>query len=333
MGAKQWLEKAIWTTDLITPATYGGLLSPAQTKKFLQVAIDASPLLSAIRHEFSEANKFQVPRISFGSRIMKPGVQGERVATGDRVIPTCGLMELDTVLLKGEVPIPDELFEDNIEKDAVADTVMTMLAKAVSRDVEELVIQGDKAREPIVHAEDAYLDLLDGLIHQLGDNLSGAQEVHADVAGAPATYVGLLQLILEGMPARYRANPRDLRFFMPVMHADRYLNSISERGTAVGDKVLIDGMETPAFRGIPIIAVPNMSGTDTIDEAAIDYSKFIFLTDPQNVVVGWHRKVKIEKFRDPRDGATSILPSCRVDAKFADPDAASYAYDVPTTLT
>lgn len=332
MSAKKWLEKAIWTTDLITPATYGGLLSPAQAKKFLQIAIDYSQVLKECRHEFSDANKFQVPRIAFSSRIMVAGVEGERVVTGDRKAPAAGLMELSTVLLKGEVPISDELFEDNIEKDAVADSVMTMVAEAVGRDVEELIIQGDTARDPVGLGEDAYLDLLNGLIKQLQTNLSGVKEVDAGAGGAPTTYDGLFELILEGLDAKYRRDPRSLRLYVPVKHRDKYLASLRARGTSLGDSVLIDGLPTPAWNGIPIRECPMLSGTPAINGGAVDYTKFIFLTAPENIVVGWHRKIKIEKFRDPREGATSILPSCRVDCKFADPDAASYAYDVPTTL-
>lgn len=331
MGAKKWLEKATWTTADITPPTYGGLLSPGQTKEFLRVAIDYSQVLKECRHEFSDANKFQVPRISFGSRIMKPGTQGARLADGDRVEPSAGLMELDTVLIKGEVPISDEVFEDNVEKDRVADTVMTMVAEAVGRDVEELIIKGDVDRDPVGKGEDAYLDLLDGLIAQLQTNLSGVKEING--ATAASSYDGLFETILEGLDSKYRRDPRMLRLYMPVKHRDKYLTSLRGRGTALGDKVTLDGIEVPAWNGIPIRECPMLSGTSAINTSAIDYSKFIFLTHPENIVVGWHRKIKVEKFRDPRDGATSILPTARVDAKFADPDMASYAYDVPDTLT
>ena len=77
--------------------------------------------------------------MSVGSRIMRAGTEATRLLDADRVVPTTGLASLSTVLLRGEVPISDEAFEDNIEKDRMADTIMTMVAEAVGRDVEELL--------------------------------------------------------------------------------------------------------------------------------------------------------------------------------------------------
>jgi hypothetical protein len=51
----------------------------------------------------------------------------------------------------------------------------------------------------------------------------------------------------------------------------------------------------------------------------MNYDGVVFITDPKNIIFGFHRKIRIEKWRDPRDAATSFLPSVRFDVKIADP--------------
>lgn len=338
MGIKQanpnlWLEKATLSTSDLTGGTDGGLLSNDQAMEFLRVAIDYTAILPLCRVEFSKAPSFEVPRLSFGSRVLKPGTEGSRLADGDRVKPSTGLMTLATVLLRGEVPVSDEVFEDNVEKDKLADTIMTMVAQAVGRDIEELMIKGDSARDT-GGGEDAYLDLIDGLVKRFQAATPAGQKLDMSAGGAPTTYDEMLGQALQKMPARYRRNVSDLKFFLPVLHTDGYEKSLSGRGTALGDKTVIEGLKASlAYRGIQTIPVPIMTGTDLINAASVDYDKFGLLTDPKNIVAGFHREVKIEKWRDPREGATSFVPSVRFDVDIADPNGTVLIHDIPTTLT
>ncbi len=152
MGLLRWLEKATMTAggDLgntgVPNGGAGGLLSPQQAREFLRVLIDESVLLKEANNQTSLSPMFEVPRISFGARILRPGVEAARLAEGDRTKAVTGVVTLSTNLFKGEVPISDEVFEDNIERDAVADTIMVMIAEATGRDVEEYAIKSDSAR-------------------------------------------------------------------------------------------------------------------------------------------------------------------------------------------
>ena len=323
-----WLEKATMATSDLTGGTDGGLLSPAQAAAFIRVAIDATVLLKDARVETSKAPTWEVPRLSVANRIMRGGTEGTRLDAGDRIIPTTGLASLTTVLLRGEVPISDEVFEDNIERDKMADTIMTMVAEAVGRDVEELLIQGDTDR---IASEDTYLDLLDGLIKQCQDDVTAGQKVNV---ASLSTYDEMLSGMIEALPARYRKDISKLRFYLPVLHNDKYIASLGDRGTALGDRALIENIKTSlAYRGIKTVEIPILTGTDFINNAAVDYDTFGLLADPKNFIVGWQRKIRIEKWRDPREGATSFVPSCRVDITLAEPNAMVFAYGIPTTLT
>ena len=323
--AQEWLEKATFTTtDLQAPG--GGYLSPQQAKEFLRVAVNYTTITKEARYEDSDNPKFEVPRIAFGNRILRPGAEGARLADADRVKPTTGVVTLSTVLVKGEVPISDEVFEDNVEKEKLADTIMEMLAQAVGRDLEELFIKGDTARTA---TEDAYLDLLDGIIKQAQANAPTAQRINA---GTITTHDDLFATMVEALPAKERRDYSTLRLYIPVRIRDGYHKSLAARGTGLGDQALVTNLATQlAFRGIPVREVPMMSGTDTINSASVDYSKFAVLTNPQNIIVGFHRRVKVEKFRDPREGVTSFIVTCRADVKVANPEAVVLAYNIALT--
>lgn len=326
MPLVQWLEKATWTTGDL--ATGGGLLSPEQAREFLRVAIDASVIMQEARIETSNSPKFEVPRIALGDRILRAGTEGARLADADRVKPTTGLITLSTALFKGEVPISDEVFEDNIEREKVADTLMTMLAQAVGRDVEEIAIKSDTARTP---AELQVFDQFDGIIKSIQANTPAAQRIDFT---AYTTYTEVFSKLVEVLPSRYRLNHADLRLYVPIVHKDGYQKSLAARGTGLGDQAYVAQLDAQlAFRGIRVIGVPMLSGTDNINGSQVDYSKFMILTAPQNIVFGFHRRIRIEKWRDPREGVTSFLPTVRFDCKIAVPDAVAFGYNVPASLS
>lgn len=322
---KDWVEKATWTTSDLQST--GGYLSAEQAKEFFRVAIDSGNLLKEARNEFSNNPTWEVPRISFGSRILRPGVEATRLDASDRVKPTTGLVSLATVLLKGEVQISDEVFEDNIEREGVADTVAEMIGQRVGGDVEELGIKGDTAR---VGGEDTYLDLTNGIIKLVQAAAVSGQVINA---AAQTTYNGLWASALEALPAVYRRAQDRYRIYVPHTHRDKYLGVLAERGTAYGDAVLQNDTQRLAFRGVPFVPLSLLTGTDTINSGAIDYSKFAILMDPQNFIVGWHRRVRIERFRDPREGAMSFIITCRVAFQFSDVNGVVLLYNIPTNLT
>lgn len=319
--AREWLEKGTFTTqDLLAG---GGYLRPEQAREFLRVAIESSVLLSEIRFVDSESPTFEVPRIALNNRVLRPGVEGQRLADADRVEPTTGKVELVTKLLRGEVPITDEVFEDNVERERLADTIMAMVAEAVGRDLEELAIKGDTDRTA---SEDSYLDTLDGIIKQLQVGLPNAQKING---ASYSSYDDLFRAMLTALPARYRRNTRQLRFYVPIRHMDGYMAELRGRGTPLGDTAVIEGIDARlGFAGVPVRGVPLMTGTSSINNASIDYDRFVILIDPLNIVGGYHRRIRVERYRDPREGVTSFVVTVRVDFKVADPQAAVLAYNV-----
>ena len=329
MNALKWLEKATFATSDLSGGSDGGLLAPEQAKEFLRVAIEESKLLRDLNVFTSMSTRFEVPRISFADRILRVASEGNRLGDSDRVKPTTGLVTLSTANFKGEVPVTDETFEDNIEREGLADTLATMIAEAIGRDVEELVIKSDTSRDPggTDPAADTVLDQFDGLIAQMQDNLASGQKIDST---ALTTYEDIFSAMIAALPAKYRRNYNQLRFYVPTKHRDGYIQELGGRGTVMGDSFLVDGAPARlAYRGIPVEEVPLMSGTSTIGGGAVDYSTFVMLLHPMNVYLGFHRRVRMEKWRDPREGVTSFLPSVRFDVKMGDPAFGVLGYNIP----
>ena len=313
---RRWLAKATFTSPDLSGGTNGGLLSPDQFKEFIRVATDEAVILKEARQEFSNATKFEVPRLSFhGVRILTNGVEATRLADADRKKPVTGMVTLSTNLFRGEVPVSDEIFEDSVEQAGIGDTIMEGLGRAVGRDIEDFAIKSDTAR--IAGDNEGWLDSFDGLIKTAQTELGATQEITMTGISDPET---VMRKMLEGMPYRYRGDPSQMRLFVPVKLSDAWTDQLSARGTPLGDETLVGG-KLRAFRGIPVVPTPLLSGTGTINSVAQDYTKFAILTNPKNIIVGWHRRLRVERFRDPREGATSFCVSLRYDVKYALPEA------------
>jgi HK97 family phage major capsid protein len=321
----EYLKKATFTSaGNLQGGSNGGYLNPEQTKEFLRLAVEDAPLLREIRIETSNSPMWEISKLSMNQRIMKPGVEATRLQQSDRYTPTTGKVLLTTVLLKGEVEMSEESLEDNIEREDFADSVAAQGAEAVGRDVEELLIRGDKAR---TGGEDAYLKLADGIIKQGTASVPTAQKLNA---ASVTSYESLFAQMVKRMPPKYRRDHGKLRFFTPLVHRDGYQDSLSMRGTTLGDQTVVDDVSARlAFRGIKLLGVPNMSGTDTINSASINYETYALLTDPKNLVAGFQRRIRVRPAYDEHAGSFSWIFSVRVDVKIVDPEAVVFAYNIP----
>ncbi len=301
------LEKAdLALADLTTG---GGLLKPAQAKKFLQLLIKESVLMREVVVVPMASPKQHISKIKFGSRILKPGQEATSLAAADRSKPDLSFVELDAQLFKAEVRISDEVFEDNIESGDLRQTLMTMMAEAIARDMEEVIINGDKS------STDPFLAVLDGILVQAKSHV-------VDVAGAPISKLVFTDL-LKSIPSEYLRDKRAMRFFTSVDADIDYRASLAERATAVGDKFL-EG-DTPVMSsGVPHFPVPLFPenlGPNSDQTVAL-------FTHPKNVYVGIWRQIRLESARDISAGVLKIVATLRFDVKYSDELGVSKAINI-----
>lgn len=287
-------------SDLISD---GGYLVAEQAKKFIRVMIEESKLLKMSTVVPMRSEKRLIETIKFGSRVLRAGTSGEALDEAKRSKVTTGKVELDTVLVKGEVRLPYEVLEDNIERQSLLDTIMQLLPERAALDAEELIVQGDTG------SADDYLALLDGLLKQ-------ATSHTVDQSGVIDKT--MLQNMLKDLPSEFRRDLKALRFFVTPNNELTYRASLAERATVVGDKFLEQDAPVMAF-GVPIIPLSTLPGTG---------STSALLTNPKNIHVGIHRNILIETDKDISAGEYIVVATMRLDAKFAVEDAVVKAFNI-----
>jgi hypothetical protein len=314
---EELLEKAtLLTTDF--PGTGGSApLSIEAADKFIEMMQADNVMLNDVRTVTSRAAKWQEATLDFSSRVAKPGVEFTRLASGDRTKPANSMIEISTVLLRGEVPVSDEVMEDNIARDALAGNLERLIANRFGYDIEELLINGDTG------SGDPYLAQLNGWLKQAQG--SGGHVVDASADGQD--YQTIFKKLLQQIPARHKKNLQtDARFYVPIVLEEQYRDILANRGTALGD-LLLQSDGSLKYQGIKIQGVPHFPVT-----AGTPDKSNILLAHRQNLIAGYRRAITFESFRDPREGGTSFVVTARVDAKISWVPATAIATNVDVEI-
>lgn len=306
------LEKAdLALSDLLTD---GGLLNPEQAQKFIRILIKRAVVMPMATVEAMKSPKKQIDKIRFAGRVLRAGQPGVALGVGDRAKPDLGpQVELDAKLFKAEVRLNNEVLEDSIEQGNLKNTVMQELAKAVSRDLEDVSLNGDVA------SADPFLAQLDGIIKQSTSNLVNG--------GTTSLNKGTLRDMLKAMPSEFLVNKADMVYFTSVDAEIDYRDSIANRATASGDAALgamATGQDMVRYTGIPVVPVPLMPenlGAGTNETVSI-------FTDPKNINYGFHRQIRMETDKDISSGEIIMVVSLRFDVKFAHEPAVVKATDI-----
>jgi len=301
------LEKADLALADLTAG--GGILKPAQAQKFMRLLIKESVLMKQVTVVPMASPKQQISKIKFGSRILRPGQEATALGATDRVKPDLSQVELDAKLFKAEVRLSDEVLEDSIERGQLRQTIMEMMAEAIARDMEEVIIQGDSA------SADPFLAVMDGILVQATSNL-------VDAAGSPITKE-LLGDLLKTLPSEYLRDKKAMRFLTSVDAELDYRSTLAERATAVGDKFL-EGDAPVLYSGVPVQTIPLFpeamgSGSD---------QTVVLLCNPKNIHVGVWRQIRLESARDISEGSLKIVATLRFDAKYAEETGVAKAIQV-----
>ena len=301
------LEKADLALADLTAG--GGLLQPAQAQKFIRILIDESVILKQGTVVPMKSPKQLIEKIRFAGRILRAGAEAAAVPAGDRSKPDLSQVELDAQLFKAEVRLNNEVLEDSIERGQLRQTIMQLMAEAISRDIDEVIIRGDTT------SPDPFLAKLNGLLKQATSNIVDAQN--------QSTNKGIFRDMLKSMPSAFLRNKREMRFFTSVDSEIDYRDSLAERATVVGDKFL-EQDEPVAYSGVPIMDVPLFPENLGVGNNATN----ILLTDPKNVNIGIWRNIRVETDKLVSEGVLIIVATLRFDVKFAEETAAVKAINV-----
>lgn len=278
----------------------GAVLDVEHQNTFFRKVIDAPTIFRDVRSVQMSAPEMKVPKIGFGSRVLRvaPGAgsggftdatagggNSRFLATADRTRPDFSNVTMQTTEYMAEIHLHDELIEDNIERGDLVDTIMALLAERVATDLEELLISGDTA------SGDSYLATQDGVLKLASSNV-------VDAASAPVS-ASLFNNMKKAMPTRYRRNLPAMRYYVSMDRESDYRLAVSSRGTDLGDAILTGTQALPVF-GVPMKGVALMPAGNAL------------LVNPNNILFGIQRNIRIERERVARARTWVIVMTMRV---------------------
>jgi hypothetical protein len=287
----------------------GGYLTDQQADEFIRLNIKESVLLGQIAVMPMRGPREERDKIRFAGRVLHPGSPGTALPVANRSKPDLSKFTLDAQLFKAEVRMNDEILEDQIERGTFADTVKELLAGACARDIEYVAVQGDTGSATPV------LAVLDGFIKQVVTNTVNAASAHLNK--------DILKAMLKTMPDEFAKTER-MRFYSNRQARIDYRDSLANRATELGDVKILQDERTDRtmYMDMPIEYIPEWPDTT---------STSVLLTDPMNMCVGYHRRIRFETDRDVSAGVNIVVATIRFDVKFEEETATVKATSVATT--
>ena len=292
-GSRTVVEKADIAVSNLT--SDGGYLNSEQSNRFIDIVINEPTLLNRVRTVRMNAPKRKIEKIGFGNRILKVAADsGSVLDSSDRSKPDLDQIELNTKEIMAEVWIPYDVLEDNIERENMEDTIMKHIARRVSLDLEELLLQGDTT------ASDPYLALIDGVL-QMSSN--------STVDGTDEGYgADLWKKLIKQMPTKYLRNIGLMNFFSSYEVEHEYRDVLADRGTNLGDSNITGRAPVYGF-GVELAPCALMPTTN------------VAFTYPSNIIWGIQRDIMIERAKDIRRRVIQIVLTMRIDFKCETSDA------------
>ena len=306
-------------------AANGGELLPEQAAAFIRKLIKQPVLINRCRVVEMLSPKRNINKIGFGSRILRKATSGVPLTQDQRTKPTTEQITLTTKEQIAEVRLPYDVLEDNIERASAAgneppntgpgalrQTIIDMIAERAALDTEELGLLGDTNYVNAANADDqAFLSQTDGWL-----KLTAA---HGNVADAANSSVSksLLKLGLKTMPVQYQRNKATLNHFLSVNNETEYRDTLSDRGTGLGDS-MVQGTSPVFAYGSPVSPVPMMPEDKGL------------YTDPLNLIFGIQRQVSMEFDKDITARVYIIVLTMRVDFQIEETQAAVMYENIAT---
>lgn len=315
------LEKVIRTTEVA--AGSGGILNADQSDKFIDYMFDATVLTKQVRNHRMRSNTADIDKVSVGQRLIRAAT--EAVDDGVNAGATFAKISITTKKIRLDWELSTESLEDNIEGRNLEDHIARLMATQFGNDLEDLFINGDTA------SGDLTLKIFDGWAKYANSN---ARVV--DNGGAALTRASFNKA-LKAMPRVYMQSRPQLRFFAGSNLIQDYLYSLTTTSSSLvqpesfAEQIIRGPVRTEGGAGfgvqgwtfgVPLQEVPLFSETKTgsYSGASGDHGD-LWLTFPNNLIVGVKREVQILKeFKNKKD-STEYTVYTRVGVACENADA------------
>jgi hypothetical protein len=304
MNEQELIQRAdLALSDLVST---GGYLTTQQNNKFFRKMMEEPTILKDARIVPMSRPKMEINKLGFGTRILRAANQGtisspENAISGtralsptDRYKPTTERITLTTSEVIAEIDLPYEAIEDSIEGGDLdtatfQQTILDMMAMRISLDLEEMVVLGDTT------SGDTFLALQNGVIKQSVSNI-------VNQAGDPMG-PQLFGNMIKALPTQYYKLLNKYKMYVSRPKEIDYRMTVAQRQTQLGDAML-QGNFPVSVLGIPMSSAAYMPSSNAI------------LMNPNNLIIGVQRNLRMEFAKDIRERAFIIVVTMRLAVQF-----------------
>lgn len=284
--------------------TGGGILNEEQAMNFIQDVIKRPGLMPMMTVRSTTKPTYEESKIKFGSSVLRPGVDGQALTSAERVKPDFTPTSYTPQLFKAETRFTRGQIEDNIAGGRLEQWIMSSLAEAAARDLEQVVLHGDTTGTP-----GSFLSVFDGLIKQAVSNI---------VPGVGTTLdANVFRSLIKVIESEYLDKSK-VKFWTSVDAEQDWRDTIALRQTASGDEAFGAtpaanvANYTTAYSSIavqPLQLMPEDLGVGSDETVCM-------LFNPKNAIMVWRRDVLVETDYDVSAGAWIVVMSMRVTAGY-----------------
>jgi len=290
-------------------ASAKALLNDEQFNTFMRAAITNQTILNDASFRRMNAMNQVVSSTKIVGRVLQNGYDAYGATEDELTEATIGFgkAELNSTKLKALTSILDDDKEDNIEREAFEQTLLSMMGEAVGIDLEALCVFGDDSytydadndagtaavAHPLFSTFDGWLtQAKSSAVISAGEATATSGDADFDLANG---IDAMFDAMITGLPVAYRqANLLNrCAFYVPWEVYDAYQNLLISRDTSLGDTNIV-GRPNLAYKNIPVKYAPVLDATDG---RAVYGAVPSILTVPEFLWYGVYKDLSVEPNR------------------------------------
>ena len=206
-----------------------------------------------------------IEMLNIGKRMLRKAGEGEEPASSASI--STARRKLSTVEIILPIDISYSFLEDNIEKTKAEQTILDAIAKQFANDTEDLGWNGDDTKS------DEFIKINNGW---LALSRADSKTNKVDLTAVTDSPMKIMKAMLDAMPEKFKT--KDIEFVCSSEFKDAYIEELTSRNTALGDKALTEAADI-RYKGYLLNPRPYLSMYD------------IMLANPLNIAYGVQRDI------------------------------------------
>ena len=303
------------------------IITKTEATRLIDYMVDESVLWQMVRVERMDRATKWIRFLDITKGVLRRDVCGSYEDSGQI---TAEGKQLQARKHKVVIPICDDVLKDNLEGPALEEHILRMVAEQINNELEVIALMAnlgghytnDDVDTSVLHWFDGWYEQM-----KLG-NLINPTYPHCCLDWCHFGWM------MRTLATKYRKRPDLLRFFMAPDLGIDYADMLEKRQTGLGDSI-ITGATIAKWRKTPLEEIPllptdlpNVCGAYEDGQAGT----FMFLSRPENLVLGIQYEIGYERQRDGVNSQTFHIFRIGFDALIQNV-AATVLLDGLTTRT